>query len=229
MRDFDFTDIELRAAAAEARKAILKSLPEPEECDHVFSDSFEAKMLPLLTKPTRINRQRSVLRAIAAVFVLVFISMTVWLTVDAEARETVMRWAREIFEKRIVYRFDTVGDNNDVLPTYNIGWLPEGFTLTDVYEDDTWYSALYENESTGKVIVFEYRSVLNTTIEELIANGEITREDIMINGLAGDYVSSDDSTHNLTWFDEKNNIVFNIDSDLGKDEIFRIAESIEKE
>jgi hypothetical protein len=93
---------------------MLRSLPDPDKCTHEFSEAFNEKMRPLLARSERRQRGRNVLRSIAAILILLFISMTVWLSVDAEAREAVLNWVRQIYEDRAVYTFDTVAQSGEL-------------------------------------------------------------------------------------------------------------------
>ena len=221
MNSFTFTDAELKAAAAQVREAMLSSLPDPEKCTHEFSDTFKAKMKPLFARAERKQRGRGVIRSIAAIFILLFISMTIWLSVDAEAREAVLNWVRHVYEDRVVYIFDTVAQSGE-LPEYEVTWIPEGFETIVVYEEEKLAGAVYYNETNGYYIGTQYHYISDATLEEVLLEGEVQAEKVNVNGMEGDYYY-DSETNLLVWMDNNSSMVFIIDSQLEKEEIMHIA------
>ncbi|MBQ6540224.1 MAG: DUF4367 domain-containing protein [Oscillospiraceae bacterium] len=226
MNSLTFTDADLRAAAAEVREAMLRALAGPGECTHEFSEAFKEKMRPLFARAKRKQRNRGILRSIAAIFILLFISMTVWLSVDAEAREAVLNWVRQIYEDRAVYTFDTVAQPGE-LPDYEITWIPEGFELVEEYGDEVTKAFLYHNDNTVQDIVIEYHFVVNNTHTEAIFDDGTQVESVLIDDMEGDYYY-DNEANGLIWTNKHNSIMFIISSQLEKEIIIHIAESIVK-
>ena len=226
MNSFTFTDTELKAAAGQVREAMLRSLPDPDKCTHEFSEAFNEKMRPLIARSERRQRGRNVLRSIAAILILLFISMTVWLSVDAEAREAVLNWVRQIYEDRVVYRFESAAQSGE-LPEYEVTWLPEGYERKIVYRNDELAGAVYYNETNGDYIGTQYHHISGKTLEEILLEGEAQTEKVDVNGMEGDYYY-DSEANLLIWIDNNSSMVFIIDSQLGKEEIIHIAESFKK-
>ena len=134
MNQFPFTEADLQAAAIAVSDSMLKSLPEPDGIEHEFSERFLAKMDALLLKDRRRRRMRSIARRAAMIALAALLSVGAWLAVDAQARDALVKWARELSGNGFAYRFFVTGTGKE-LPGYSvfrdtrcvIGWLPEGY------------------------------------------------------------------------------------------------------
>jgi hypothetical protein len=226
MNSFTFTDAELKAAAGQVREAMLRSLPDPDKCTHEFSEAFNEKMRPLLARSERRQRGRNVLRSIAAILILLFISMTVWLSVDAEAREAVLNWVRQVYEDRVVYRFESAAQSGE-LPEYEVTWIPEGYEVVEEYEDETERVVVYYNETSGLGVVFDYHFINEESLEEVLFDDGTQVEKVTVNGVKADYYY-DDESNVLMWVDKNDSIVYIINTQLDKESIIHIAESVVK-
>ena len=78
----------LRRAAREAGQAVLDSLPPEDQCHHQFSDGFEKKMRRLRRRTSHPAARKVLVRA-AGFFLALLLSGTVWLSLDARARDAV--------------------------------------------------------------------------------------------------------------------------------------------
>ena len=224
---YPFTDKELESAAKEVICAIAESVPPASEFRHEFSPAARERMSVLFNRVRRRERKRTVFRSVAAVFILLLATVTVWLSADAEARETVLRWVRETFEFGVVYKLESTVKPADTLPKYEITWLPDGFELVDLYENDHLYSAVYDDKDSNYGFVFEYRVIQDVTITRVNFEDNTEYEKVVINGVDGDYYS-DDEANELIWFNEEECIQFDINSNLERDVILKIAEKIKR-
>jgi len=109
MRKTKISDEELMKAARAVRETMLSSFPENEE--HEFSDSFEAKMSGLLRNKEYNNFSSEYFKVLhraarrsAAVLAAMVICISAWLTVDDGSRVKVVDWIGKINEESIIYR-----------------------------------------------------------------------------------------------------------------------------
>lgn len=225
--DIRFGERELQAAAKLVAESMLEGLPDAAACGHDFSEGFRRKMEALLRRQRRRSVQHTVWRYAAAVLLTVTLTFGAVMAVSPQARAAVVQWVRTVYENSIVYRFFNPAPQG-ALPRYELTWLPEGFAETDVFCNEEYYRAMYENEETSQVIIFEYQfmqdgtSVTNTPEE----GSSITQ--VEVNGLRGEYYQApDDADGNLLQFiDETANIVFKISGNIDRDGIFNIAEGM---
>jgi len=225
MNRTEFTNADLKKAAHLVALSYADSLPSAEDCKHEFSSNFKAKMEPIIKKAVSRERRRSALKGTAAIFILIFISLTVWLSFDAEARGKVLEWVREVWENGIVYRFDTDSNSTEVLPEYVITWIPDGFELVDEYEDETMYSAIYENKDMNLGFICDYRIVVGETKSQFVFEEDTKSEFVSINGIIGEYFY-DEEANDLIWIDAEKGIEFGINGNISKEDIIKIAESV---
>ena len=228
MSEFSFSDKDLQLAAGQVRGVMLTSLPLPSECTHVFSDAFTERMDALLEQDRQQRKRQTVLRHVAAVFLALLVGASALFAFNPEVRAAVLHWAREFYVSSVLYRF-TGEAPAAPLPACEIGWLPEGYTEVEVYQDEDLFFALYENES-GETIAIDYSYMFDGTLLEITFEGKSDHQHKMvsINGQPADFyeVVDGSDTNELIWFDEKQNISFHISGMLHEATMLRIAESI---
>lgn len=211
-------------AAKQVGEAMLASLPEPEECHHEFSPEFERNMERLIQKTKRKTRIRRCLQSIAVAALVVVIGLSTWLAVDTEARAAVIEWIRTVYEDSIVYEFfhpSAVEENI----SYQLGWVPDGYTLVEEVVGDTMHAAVYQR--SDEVIYFIYSlSDEYSQVEFIPGNSETELVTVLEN--AGEfYAAKDESeTNALVWFDEESGVFFSIASSLDQESMLKMAESV---
>ena len=130
------------------------------------------------------------------------------------------------FNLGIIYEF--FGEQiNDVLPTYELGWVPEGYEIVDVYQDDRTYSAIYQRGND--VFVLEYGYEQHEGIIEL--RGDIPQytveQEIVVDKIIDLYISKSETESNLAiWIDESTDVVFMLNCYFEKSVILNIIEQI---
>ena len=226
MKRYNFTNADLRCAAAVVCNAMLEQLPEPSECRHTFSDEFEQKMRELMSrKKHHHSAWHIVAQRAAAVILAVLLGLGAWLAVDQDARAAVIRWVREVYENSIVYRFfgDAPTEKNFF---YKLTWVPEGYEITNQVGDDSTQTVVYQKESD--VFTFMYLRTTEDGLPQLLETiGEGVT--VSINGLSGQYYSAanNTTTNNLVWIDEDDRVFFCISSFLPYEDIMHIAEGVQ--
>lgn len=225
--DIRFGERELQAAAKLVAESMLEGLPDAAACGHDFSEGFRRKMEALLRRQRRRSIRHTVWRYAAAVLLTVTLTFGAVMAVSPQARAAVVQWVRTVYENSVVYRFFNPAPQG-ALPRYQLTWLPEGFAETDVFCDEEYYSAIYENVETGQVIIFEYQFIqdgtnVTNTPEE---GGAILQAEI--NGLQAEYYQApdDEGANLLQLIDEDTNVLFKISANVDKRDIFNMAEDI---
>lgn len=217
---------ELQQAAKRVAETMLANLPSPAECEHIFSGPFEEKLDALCRKYHRKVVARRVRQRVAAVLLAAFLTIAVWLTVDAEARERALEWVKEVYQSVIVYTFHS-GETGEILGTYEAAWLPEGFTLEESERDEASSYEVYMNETKEAMFTIECSLMDNTamtiTVQEL-SNVSV----IDINGIQADFYGGNGGSEDkaLVWVDEAANVVFHIQGNVSDEDIVHIARSL---
>lgn len=225
--DIRFGERELQAAAKLVAESMLEGLPDAAACGHDFSEGFRRKMEALLRRQRRRSIRHTVWRYAAAVLLTVTLTFGAVMAVSPQARAAVVQWVRTVYENSVVYRFFNPAPQG-ALPRYELTWLPEGFAEVDVFCDEEYYSAIYENVETGQVIIFEYQFIqdgtnVTNTPEE---GGAILQAEI--NGLQAEYYQApdDEGANLLQLIDEDTNVLFKISANVDKRDIFNMAEDM---
>lgn len=225
-----FSDDALRAAARLVCESMLGTLPPPGECEHEFSDSFNEKMAFLLRKDKKRRVCRRFAQRVAVILLAVVLGSGIWLSVDAEARASFVRWVREVYENSIIYRF--FDDDADIeFPTYRLD-VGDNYKIVHESEHASSYSVFYRDDESGESIFFEYvRGQDGTAIGILENKADYVNEKVQIGIIAGDFYhfAEKGSSNILIWVDEDIGIVFALNSTLDKDEIIALAESLIEE
>ena len=221
------SDKELRDATDKVRISMLESLPK--EMNVEFSEEFDLRVSQLKALHKKTEKQHQFQKRMAAAVAAFFVAMTMFLSFNTEVRAAVVTWFKEVFETRIVYWFN--GEKADVLPTYEISNLPEGYEC--IYDETTANSrnCLYQKEDIAiDGLSFRYSFIQSDApLSVTFPDEEFTVKQVNINGCPGDlYVSIDPSeSHALVWVDEANGVVFTITSFLDPDVMLHMAESVE--
>ena len=220
------TDEMLRSSAARSSELFAHTITSDYDPVQQYepSDLFEKKIRRLLHRAKHPYFYRAI-RRIASIFLAAILVGSMYLAVDMEARAAFLGWIKEVYEHSIVYRIMPSSAAKD-LPHYELTWLPDGFDEPDIYENETVYSALYQNSSTGEIVIFDYYRLSSEVQAKLFTDQQ--PEHVLVNGIIADlYVASSDSdSNNLLWIDTEAGVFCAIDSNLSKDVILHIAESI---
>ena len=206
------TDEMLRSSAARSSELFAHTITSDYDPVQQYepSDLFEKKIRRLLHRAKHPYFYRAI-RRIASIFLAAILVGSMYLAVDMEARAAFLGWIKEVYEHSIVYRIMPSSAAKD-LPHYELTWLPDGFDEPDIYENETVYSALYQNSSTGEIVIFDYYRLSSEVQAKLFTDQQPD--------------SSDSESNNLLWIDTEAGVFCAIDSNLSKDVILHIAESI---
>ena len=219
-------DEQLRRACAQSADVLGSAAPE-EGADHAFSHGFDRRARGLGFRAEH-PYARAALHRAAMFFLAIILSTGTFLAADAEARAAFFGWVRNVYEDRIVYEFDNTAAEGD-LPVYKLGWLPDGFELHDSANLHGAYDYYYVSSTGNSSFDFACsRMDVGMSIIYLAEADEYVHEYVTVNGIDGEFYQTTEpgGTNNLIWIDEEQQLVFTIDSNLEKDVIMHIAESI---
>ena len=220
------TDEMLRSSAARSSELFAHTIASDYDPVQQYepSDLFEKKIRKLFHRAKHPYFYKAIQR-IASIFLAAILVGSMYLAVDTEARAAFLGWIKEVYEHSIVYRIMPSSAAKD-LPHYELTWLPDGFGEPDIYENETVYSALYQNSSTGEIVIFDYYRLSSEVQAKLFTDQQ--PEHVLVNGIIADFyaASSDSESNNLLWIDTEAGVFCAIDSNLSKDVILQIAESI---
>lgn len=222
------TDEMLRSSAARSSELFAHTIASDYDPVQQYepSDLFEKKIRKLFHRAKHPYFYKAIQR-IASIFLAAILVGSMYLAVDTEARAAFLGWIKEVYEHSIVYRIMPSSAAKD-LPHYELTWLPDGFGEPDIYENETVYSALYQNSSTGEIVIFDYYRLSSEVQAKLFTDQQ--PEHVLVNGIIADFYAassdSDSESNNLLWIDTEAGVFCAIDSNLSKDVILHIAESI---
>ncbi len=220
-----YSNQDLQAAAKNVRRAMLASLPEPDEIQYEFSPRLTQQVNNLIIKYERREKRMSVLRRVAVVFVALIIGAGTWLAVDVQARDAVFIWIKTIYNDIVVHQFK---DNSNAIPdaNYTLGWVPEGFILKDSHHSASGSSEWYADAVTGENIFFECISGDSAIEYSDFSN----TEQVLVSGMTGYFyfANGPGETNGILLVNDDNGVIFMIDSELSKETILKIAENIQK-
>lgn len=227
MKTFSFSDQDLVLASGNVRESLLSILPSPSDCSHIFTESFEETMAPVLKKASN-QQKKSFLRRIAAVFLALLVGAGALLAFSPQTRASLTQWIREIYQNRIIYHY--TGDQIETPITgCEIGWVPEDFSNPEIYQDESMFSAMYLSERRAALVIDYYFMFDGTALDiQFDDTANIKEEPVSVNGLPGTLYSCSDGSESstLVWHDDENRIEYTINGFLEESEFLRIAESI---
>lgn len=229
------TEEMLKAAAVEADQVILDSLPAPEECAHEFSPAFQKKI-------RRISRRANhpvlyeLVRSAACFVLAVILTGGAWLTVDAQARESFIRWVKETYSTYSVYHFEGMdsemqtpeeqSSEGEISPEYSLAWIPDGYTeWTTENVGDSVY--VFYVDDSGKFLTFGYLPGSDGTYMFLEIT-DYTQESTYVGNIPADfYLShSPDKANSIVWTSPDGETAFYLDGFFSKEELIDMAEHV---
>ncbi len=214
----------LSQAAARAAELLSDALPKPEDCGHEFSPRFRRRMQRLMFRQQHPILMRG-LQSAAAVLLTITVLFGSLLAVSTKAREFVSGWVKTRIET--IYHFYYEGDAAQTASTeYILGWIPDGYTLIDIFElsSEKWYT--YANEDSNWTLTFLY-SADSSGADIYILNADCTQKEATVNGLPATlYIPSNDDSPAIIWEDREKGVFFLITAHVSEDVLIKMAENI---
>lgn len=221
----------LKAAAVEADQVILESLPAPEECEREFSHSFQKKIRRISHRanhPVFYKLAKNV-----ACFVLaVILTGGVWLTVDAEAREALIRWVKEVYSTYAAYHFEGTSSKEPTSETqiskeYTLAWIPDGYTELDRYDIGAGTTVCYIDEK-DQMLTFIYVFNSSAAYSLFLDTSNYTVQSTYVGDVPADFYlsNSPDVSSSIVWTSPDGETAFYLSGFFSKEELIDMAENV---
>lgn len=221
------TEEMLRTAAARSSEIYTEKLEADYDpgVQHTFSPNFEKKIRKLKRKADHPRLHRTMQR-VASFALVLLISGSVVIAVNAEARAAFAGWVKEIYETYFVYRFEGSSNVNEELVDYRPTLIPNGYT--ELYSDTTEDTIIvvYANEE-GEMLKFSYSHDPDNTTW-FVGADSLTVQPITINGISGEAITSteQDAAAAVMWITTENT-AFSISGFLSMEDLIEMAESVQ--
>lgn len=235
------TDAMLKEAAAEAERFLLSIVPEDGE-PHVFSKRFERKMAKLIRRTNHPIRYQ-IMRTAAAVLLAITTLFGAVMAVSPEARAAVIGWVKSAFHEFFEYSSEASSTGNNVnddmnnggssQPSepvkheYHLSVIPEGYRELKVVERLDGKTYLYVNTSM-QMLQFSY--TYGAQNSSMFAKAEEYEQySVVVNERSADvYIAIKESeTNGIVWQDIGANVLLQISAICNKEELIKIAETVE--
>ena len=230
------TDAILKGATAEAERFRLSIVPEDGE-PHVFSKRFERKMQKLIRRANHPIRYQ-VVRAAAAVVLVIATLFGAIMAVSPEARAAVVGWIKEMFGVYVQYSNDHVQGNDDTTSNnnnpkttraeYHLAVVPEGYREINVIDKINGKMHVYANDQ-GEFIQFSYS--YGAKIDSLfIETDNYEKYTDVVNGLRADIylATKENETNIIVWQDPNADVLLHVFAMADRVELIEIAETVVK-
>lgn len=216
----------LRQAAIVAGKAYTDSIPAPESFHHSFSPAFERKMRRVLRRGNHPVAYR-VLQRVAGLVLTIIVSGSIWLSVNAEAREVFFRWVSEWTEGAYHYFIPGSESSEASSVKYSPPEIPDGYFLLDSLQPEDGSGRYeYANEE-GRVFRFTYD--LSGDIEFYLLTNTGERHPIEVNGKSAWFypAESDNNSNALIWVDEETGALLSVSGFFDEESLIQWAEGVQ--
>lgn len=225
------SDERLRTAAQIAGKALADSLLEPEDCQHTFSPAFERKMNRLIAR-TKHQGAYTALKRVACFFLVLLLSGTVWLGVDAQAREIVFGWVSQKVEDARHYFFEGASPDGIAESDYRLAEVPAGYAEVGSFEEENGWSVVYADEE-GRYMDFGYRWEAKEGLETALffTVDDIEKKSLFIRDMPAEYYQDDtgEAANLMVWFDAETETLLYISAYLDEETLVELAENVIRE
>lgn len=225
-----FSDDELRIAAQSVRDSMLSSLEKDLEPRHTFSEAFLRRMQDLFCLDDRRNHRKRILQHAAVFLIGVFLTGTLFLAFNPDARADFSRWIRNTYEKSIFYQFFSDGTQEESesavsLPDVEFAWLPGDYDIQVVFSSPQKRRIILSK--SDDTIMLVYWVVDEMDYLEVFTDG-YQHEQVNINGQPAEAVTDSNliEPNALTWLNKDETISFNLSGAHPIEELIRIAEGI---
>ena len=218
------TDAILKEATAEAERFLLSIVPEDVE-PHVFSKQFERKMQKLIRRVNHPIRYQ-VLRAAAAVVLVIATLFGTVMAVSPEARAAVVGWIKETFDIYQHYTPSTTVED-ETKYDYFLSKVPDGYVLLKEVEREDGKVYIYRGTTNLLQFIYTYAASGNGIFIE--AEGCDIQTIQLGNVSAEIYITTQEGKNNeIIWQSENGAVAFHISANLNQDDLIALANSVQK-
>lgn len=227
LENYIISDESLESACRQLVKVQTKEIESMKNVEKPnYSKAFKENMkkLGIKTETTFVN----ILKKVAVFFLIVSTSLTLFFSINVEAREKFFDWIIEDHGDFSIFTPENI-ENRDIeklkIDDLKINYIPEGYELVDIQKGKINKVSKYINKNNENFLFFVRFSDL-----EIQSNGhsldteDAILEEIKINEHDG-YIWTHDINY-LLW--QQNGIECFISGNINREEIIKIAENISK-
>lgn len=231
----EISDAMLASALIKVKSCDVSSIPDNNEIYHTFSADFEKRMNKLISsfdkKEKSISFFRNTLKRAAVIILTLCIGAFSLIMISPQARADFKNAVMEFYETHIKFYFITSDEVTGDFTNYEIitaGYVPQGFTLKEKYDEYEAVGYRYENE--GENLTYDIYISLNDGLAVHTDKDKNNVENINVSGrdaylIAGENQGKPYSTLIITG----NKITVTIYGQLDKEEIIKVGESLKEE
>lgn len=221
-RNYSFSEAELYAACHHYVGRMLASV-EALPLDFEPSASHRDAIRRLIDRSLRKGKRHAFYRHMAAAAAVIILFFSTVMATNIHARETVVRWLRQVFPDHVLYRF--FGEPNDGFYRYTINWVPNGFELVE-HEENSWENYyIYMSGSDG--IIIDFFDLGHWDELALLGYTDYTLTDTTVNGLETVIYQDNDSENiDVVVFDLAHDMVICVNSNIDLDLVMEVIRSI---
>ena len=222
----------LRQAAELSVQALADSIPDPAEFHHEFSPRFERNMRQVIRRANHPRAYRSLYR-VAGFLLAIIVSSSVWLAVDAEAREAFFGWIGERVDGAYHYLFRGDGTTQKQVAQYSLSQIPNGYGEGRAIEMEEFTEKIYVEAATGNYFSLGWLRPSESVEEPEIffLTGDAEPEMVQVNGQPAEFYRDESGkTGNLiVWRDTDVGTLLYISGFFDEATLIRMAESVRSE
>lgn len=231
----EISDDMLASALIKVKSYDVYSIPNNSEIDHTFSADFERKMNKLISSFDKKEKSISFFKkgiAKAAVIILTLcIGAFSFIMISPQARADFKNAVTEFYETHIKFYFITSDETAGDFINYEsvtAGYIPQGFTLKEKYDEYEAVGYRYENKS--EKLAYDIYVSLNDGLAVHTDKDKNNVESVNVSGrdaylIIGENNEKPYSTLIITG----NKITVTVYGQLDREEIIKVGESLKEE
>lgn len=231
----EISDAMLASALIKVKSYDISSIPENSEINHTFSVEFERKMNKLISsfekKEKSISFPGKALTKAAVILLTLCIGAFSLIMISPQARADFKNAVMEFYETHIKFYFITSDETSADFINYEsiiAGYIPQGFTLKEKYDE---YEAVgYRYENKAEALAYDIYVSLNDGLAVHTDKDKNNVENINVSGrdaylITGENEGNPYSTLIITG----NKITVTVYGQLDREEIIKVGESLKEE
>lgn len=180
-------NLQLASALTRIKELEISSLPDDNEIDHIFSESFERETEKLFLYADSSEKgtahTRNMLSKAAVIAAVILMGMLFTLAVNPRVRADFKNTVIEFYEAHMKFSFissrKAPEDFSDI-EKITAAYIPEGFTLKSTYDEYEAKGFRYENEE--KNLSYDIYVSENDGLSVMTGKGEEKPEKITVSG-----------------------------------------------
>mgnify|MGYP003290126489 CR=1 FL=1 len=231
----EISDAMLASALIKVKNYDVSSMPSDSEIDYNFSKDFEKRMDKLISsfdkKETSISFFRNALTKAAVIILTLCLGAFSLIMTSPQARADFKNAVMEFYETHIKFYFVTADETSSDFSNYenvSAGYIPQGFTLKEKYNEYEAVGYRYENETD--CLAYDIYVSLNDGLAVHTDKDKNNVENINVSGrdaylIAGENEGKPYSTLIITG----NKITVTVYGQLNREDIIKVGESLKEE